>query len=150
MQIEITSCTGEQLPEILAIFNDSIRHSTALYEYNEMTGEDMERWYAAKTSGGFPLVGAFGNSGELLGFATFGTFRPRPAYGNTIEHSVYIRKDKRGLGLGKMLLKHIIDRATEMDYHTMIGVIDASNSVSVRLHESLGFELAGKLREVGL
>jgi phosphinothricin acetyltransferase len=84
-----------------------------------------------------------------LGFATYGMFRVRPAYKYSVEHSVYVRKDKRGQGIGKILLKEIIKKAEVQNFHIMVGVIDASNTVSMKLHEKEGFILTGIMKEVG-
>lgn len=149
MEFELKPCTEKQLPEILDIFNDAILNSTALYDYKLRTMETMHAWYADKSSHNHPVVGAFDREGTLLGFATYGMFRVRPAYKYTVEHSVYVRSDKRGLGLGKVLLREIISKAEEQNYHVLVGVIDASNSVSIKLHENEGFVLNGIWKEVG-
>lgn len=142
-------CGPEQLPEILEIFNHAIRTSTALYDYRERTMNDMDSWYADKQSHNHPVVGAFDEEGVLMGFATYGMFRVRPAYKYTIEHSVYVHPERRGKGLGKILLKEIIRWAISQDYHVMVGVIDADNEISRRLHEQEGFVLTGVMTEVG-
>ena len=147
--MQIKPCTEKQLSEILDIFNDAILHSTALYDYKIRTMETMHAWYADKVNHNYPIVGAFDENNLLLGFATYGMFRVRPAYKYTVEHSVYVRPDRRGEGIGKILLKEIIKKAEEQDFHVMVGVIDASNSVSLKLHENEGFVLTGVMKEVG-
>jgi L-amino acid N-acyltransferase len=147
--MQLKSCTEKQLPEILDIFNDAILHSTALYDYKIRTMETMHAWYADKVNHNYPIVGAFDENNLLLGFATYGMFRVRPAYKYTVEHSVYVRPDKRGEGIGKVLLNEIIKKAEEQNFHVMVGVIDASNSVSIKLHENEGFVLTGVMKEVG-
>lgn len=142
-------CGADQLPEILEIFNHAIRTSTALYDYSERTMGDMENWYADKQAHNHPVMGVFDEDGTLMGFATYGMFRVRPAYKYTVEHSVYVHPEKRGNGLGKMLLKEIICLAISQNYHVMVGVIDADNEVSRRLHEQEGFVLTGIMTEVG-
>lgn len=149
MNFQLKPCTEKQLPEILNIFNDAILNSTALYDYKIRNIETMNAWYADKTSHNSPIIGAFDEEGTLLGFATYGMFRIRPAYKYTVEHSVYVRSDKRGLGLGKVLLKEIIIKAEEQNFHVLVGVIDASNDVSIKLHENEGFKLTGIIKEVG-
>lgn len=149
MDFVIKACTEKHLPEILAIFNDAILNSTALYDYKIRTIDTMESWYFDKLKCDYPIVGAFDESGLLLGFSTYGMFRVRPAYKYTVEHSVYVRTDKRGLGLGRVLLREIINEAQKQDYHVLIGVIDASNDVSIKLHEAEGFVLNGVMKEVG-
>lgn len=147
MQIKL--CTVQQLPEILDIFNDAILHSTALYDYKIRTMETMQAWYADKLNQNCPIIGAFDDDTVLLGFATYGMFRVRPAYKYTVEHSVYVRSDKRGGGIGKILLREIIQQAEKQNYHVLVGVIDASNEISIKLHENEGFVLNGIWKEVG-
>jgi phosphinothricin acetyltransferase len=149
MEFELKPCTEQQLPEILAIFNEAILNSTALYDYKIRTMETMHAWYADKLSHNSPIIGAFDDDTTLLGFATYGMFRVRPAYKYTVEHSVYVRADKRGNGLGKVLLREIIKKAQEQNFHVLVGVIDASNEVSMKLHENEGFVLTGVMKEVG-
>ncbi len=147
--MDIRPCTEKQLAEILAIFNDAILNTTALYDYKTRTMETMYAWYDDKINNGYPVVGAFNDNGMLLGFATYGMFRVRPAYKYTVEHSVYVRADMRGKGIGKVLLKEIIRKAEGQNFHVMVGVIDASNEISLKLHENEGFVLTGIMKEVG-
>ena len=147
--MQIKPCTEKQLPEILDIFNDAILNSTALYDYKIRTLETMYAWYDDKLAHNYPVTGAFDEAEILLGFATYGMFRVRPAYKFTVEHSVYVRPDKRGQGIGKVLLREIIKTAESQDFHVMVGVIDVSNYVSIKLHENEGFVLTGIMKEVG-
>jgi len=134
---------------ILAIFNDAIVNSTALYDYKPRAPESMGPWFATKRSNGFPVIGAEDDAGQLLGFASYGSFRAWPAYKYSVEHSIYIHPDHRGAGLGRTLLEALIVAARERDVHTMIGGIDASNAASIALHTRLGFEHAGTIRQAG-
>ena len=149
MKFTIKTCTEEQLPEIREIFNEAILHSTALYDYKLRSMEFMVNWYAEKQKGNYPIVGVFDHENSLLGFGTYGSFRVRPAYKYTIEHSVYVRKDQRGNGIGTLLLKEIITIAAEQNYHVLIGGIDAANLESIRLHEKEGFVFNGIIRQAG-
>ena len=149
MEYKLRSCTEQQLPEIQDIFNEAILYSTALFDYKPRTGDVMVKWYEEKQNGNYPVIGLFDHGNTLLGFATYGSFRARPAYKYTIEHSVYVRSDKRGLGIGTILLKEIINAAEVNDFHVMIGGIDASNLASIRLHEKEGFEFCGLIKQSG-
>src|SRR5262245_1225911 len=104
-------------PAILGILNDAILNSTALYDYQPRTLQNMAAWFKSKEDGGFPVIGAIDARGELSGFASYGTFRERPAYKYTIEHSVYVHAERRGLGIGVALMRALIARATEQQYH---------------------------------
>ena len=147
--MELRPCTEKQLPEILDIFNDAILNSTALYDYKTRTMDMMHAWYADKQNHQYPVIGAFDEKDTLLGFSTYGMFRVRPAYKYSVEHSVYVRADKRGNGLGKILLQEIIKKAEEQDFHVMVAGIDAANEVSIKLHEQLGFEFCGLIKQSG-
>ena len=149
MEYQIKPVTEQQLPEILDIFNDAILNSTALYDYKTRTMDMMNTWYADKQKGNFPIIGAFDQNNILLGFSTYGMFRVRPAYKYSVEHSVYVRSDKRGNGIGKILLKEIIKKANEQNFHVMVAGIDASNTISILLHEKEGFEFCGFIKQSG-
>jgi L-amino acid N-acyltransferase YncA len=134
---------------ILEILNDAIVTSTALYDYKPRTPENMVTWFQAKQAGGFPVIGAVDDAGTLLGFASYGAFRAFPAYKYTVEHSVYVHKDHRGNGLGRVLMERIIARAREQQKHVLVGAIDIANTGSIALHEKLGFVHAGTVRQAG-
>ena len=134
---------------ILAIFNDAIANTTALYDYKPRTDASMAGWFEAKAKGNYPVIGIESAGGELMGFASYGPFRAWPAYKYTVEHSVYVDARFRGQGVGRALLGAVIAAAGKQDYHVMVGGIDASNAVSIKLHESLGFTHAGTVRHAG-
>jgi phosphinothricin acetyltransferase len=134
---------------ILDIFNDAIVNSTALYDYRPRAPASMVGWFGAKEAGNFPVIGAIDDSGALWGFASYGTFRAWPAYKYTVEHSVYVQRDRRGRGVGRALLQALVDRATAQQLHVMVGGIDLGNAASIRLHEALGFTHAGTIRQAG-
>ena len=98
--MQLVTCTHQaHAAAILDILNEAIATSTALYDYRPRTAESMIAWFRGKELGGFPVIGAVGASGELFGFASYGTFRAWPAYKYTVEHSVYVHKQHRGMGI---------------------------------------------------
>jgi phosphinothricin acetyltransferase len=134
---------------ILDIFNEAIVNSTALYDYQTRTPDSMRVWFDYKHQKNYPVIGLETPAGELMGFASYGEFRVRPAYKYTVEHSLYVDHRFRGQGVGRALLTAIIDAAQRQDYHVMVGGIDASNAASIALHERLGFTHCGTVRESG-
>lgn len=148
--MEFVTCTYEaHAGEILSILNEVIINSTALYDYKPRTPESMSVLFQVKQAANFPIIGAISPAGELAGFASYGTFRAWPAYKYSVEHSVYIRKDHQGSGLGLALMQRLIAKAVKQQYHVMIGGIDESNVASVALHKKLGFIHAGTIRHAG-
>ena len=147
--MKFVDCQEKHLPEILEILNECIINSTSLYDYNPRTLEDAQKWFKHKTKKGFPIIGLLNIDGTMAGFASFGDFRHFPAYKYTVEHSIYVHKNFRGLRLGDLLLGAIVERAEKEDYHTIIGAIDSENQISIKLHENHGFEQCGFIKEAG-
>ena len=147
--MNIVDVGREHAGAILAIFNEAIVTSTALYDYKPRTLASMEHWFDEKERGTYPVIGLVDDAGRLLAFGSYGVFRQRPANKYTVEHSVYVDKSQRGKGYGRAILAELIQRARCQDYHCMIAAIDSENTVSIALHEKLGFDKCGELRQVG-
>jgi L-amino acid N-acyltransferase len=148
--MRLVECTlAENGPAILAILNEAIVSSTALYDYRPRELASMSPWFEAKARASFPIWGALDDDGELLGFATYGTFRAWPAYKYSVEHSVYVQQAARGRGVGKQLMLRLVESAKEQQLHTMIGGIDADNAQSIAFHEQLGFTHCGTIKQAG-
>lgn len=148
---QLVHCTPERhASAILDIFNHAIATSTALYDYHPRPPEQMASWFASKQAGDLPVIGLEDAQGQLLGFASYGPFRPQPAYKYTMEHSVYVHHGQRGRGLGRQLMEALIAEARARgNVHALVGAIDAANTGSRTLHEKLGFTLVGSLPQVG-
>jgi L-amino acid N-acyltransferase len=144
----IDDSSRQDLPEILAIYNEVIRNSTAVYTELELSPERGELWFESKRAGGYPFIVSKDASG-ITGFGTFAEFRAPPCYQHTVEHSVHVRRDCRGKGIGRKLVTELMTRASAMQKHIMIAGIDADNVASIKLHESLGFVNVGHFYEVG-
>ena len=148
--MRLVFCTHDSHAEpILAIFNDAILHSTALYEYAPRTLVSMRTWFDTKAARGFPIVGVETDEGTLMGFGTYGVFRDRPAYKYTVEHSIYVDERFRRRGVGRRLLDALIDAARAQQVHVLVGGIDAANTASIALHEQLGFVHCGTVHQAG-
>jgi len=147
--MRIIDCTLEHADTVLAILNDAIINSTALYDYVPRTPEMIANWFESKRIGNLPIIGAIDDANQLLGFATYGPFRNFPAYKYTVEHSLYITSSLRGKGIGTLLMRELIDRAVQQQLHVLVGAIDSSNAPSIALHEKFGFRLVGTMPQVG-
>ncbi len=148
--MKLVACSYQRhAAAILAILNEAIENSTALYDYRSRTPESMVSWFGAKEAGGFPVVGLESPQGELLGFGSYGTFRAWPAYKYTVEHAVYVHHTHRQGGIGTTLMRELISRAKAQQIHVMIGGIDATNAGSISMHTKLGFVHAGTIKQAG-
>ena len=148
MSFTISAAAPTQLSEIRDIYNEVIRNSTAVFSDVEVTLANREAWFEEKRTAGFPVLAAVDPSG-VVGFGTFGEFRSWPGYRFSVEHSVHVRADYRGRGVGSALVQALVREAARMQKHVMIGGIDAQNVTSISLHEKLGFQVVGELKEVG-
>lgn len=140
---------SRDLSSIHELLNEVILTSTALYDYHPRPLEQVRQWMIDKLEAGLPLRVAIDDHETLLGFTTFGAFRPHPAYKYTVEHSIYVHAHARGRGVGDKLLADIIECATYHDKHLMIGAIDADNAASIALHTKHGFTSAGTIEQAG-
>ncbi|MBB6327197.1 phosphinothricin acetyltransferase [Algoriphagus iocasae] len=148
MSLVIRDAMEMDIPEILKINNHEILNSTVNYDYEPKSLEFQMDWFHQKTKAGFPILVAE-KDGKVIGFATYGSFRPKPSYQFTIEHSVYLHPNNRGIGVGKLLMEKLILIAKNQGYHLMVGGIDANNLQSLEFHKKLGFLEVGRFKEVG-
>ncbi|HZE85062.1 MAG TPA: GNAT family N-acetyltransferase [Puia sp.] len=146
--ITIRAAREADLPSILAIYNDIILTTTAVYQYEPQSMDMRKAWYEGRLKDGLPIFVAE-SGGQILGFSSYGPFRAWPAYKYTVENSVYVSAEQRGKGIGKLLIAPLIDAAGKSDLHAIIASIDASNDASLRLHRSFGFEEVAHFKQVG-
>lgn len=148
MDIEIRDADEADLEGILAIYNDAVANTTAIWNETEVDLGNRRDWLAARRGRGFPVLVAR-RGDEVLGYASYGDWRAFDGYRHTVEHSVYVHAGARGLGIGRRLMTALIDRAAASGLHVMIAGIEADNAASIRLHEALGFRHVGRFEEVG-
>lgn len=146
--VEIREAVAADMAAILPIYNDAVVNTTAVYDYSPRTIEAQEKWYAAKREQNLPVLVAT-DGGTVVGFASYGPFRPWPAYLYTVENSIYVDPAQRGKGIGGALLGPLIERAQKAKLNTMVAGIDASNAVSIKLHKRFGFVEIGHFKQVG-
>jgi phosphinothricin acetyltransferase len=145
---DLTDATEADLEGVVGIYNEVIANTTAVFANVPVTVDERRRWWQARTAQGYPVLIARDERG-VVGFGSFGDFRAWPGYRFTVEHTLHVRADARGRGIGTQMLRALVGRARALGKHVMIAGIDADNAGSIRLHERLGFTRAGMLREVG-
>jgi L-amino acid N-acyltransferase len=133
---------------ILEIFNEALVNTTAVYSYKPATYEEQLRWYHHKIEESYPVYVAQIED-QIVGYASYGSFRSRPAYKYTIESSIYVDHKYRNHGYGKQLLLRLIEQAELEGYATMIAGIESSNEPSIGLVKACGFFHVGTIRKAG-
>lgn len=146
--IQIRTALESDLEAMLEIYNDVIVNTTAVYDYEPHTLEMRRQWFRIKEAQGFPVFVAEDN-GRVVGFSSIGPFRAWAAYKYSVENSVYVAADQRGKGIGKKLIEPLISTSEQLNMHTIIAGIDATNEASIQLHRSLGFKEVARFKEVG-
>ncbi|MGH8132616.1 MAG: GNAT family N-acetyltransferase [Steroidobacteraceae bacterium] len=146
--MQVRDASDPDLPVLVAIYNDVLATSTAMFSSVPVSLADRRQWWSARLAQGYPVLVAAEPDG-VLGFATFGDFRAGLGYRFTVEHSLHVRADRRGQGIGAQLLEALFLRAAALSKHMMIAGVDAANVASIRFHERHGFQQAGHLHEVG-
>ena len=132
---------------IRGIYNLEVTTSTVTFDLVPRTLEEQRQWLA-EHSGAHPAVVAH-DGAEVVGFASLSPFRDRPAYATTVEDSVYVRRDRHGGGVGRLLLDELVRLAAGHGFHTVMARIVGGHEASVALHRGCGFEHVGVEREVG-
>ena len=131
-----------------AIYNLEVLETTVTFDLVPRSLPDQQTWID-QHSGGHPAIVAVDDADTVLGFASLSPFKPRAAYAPTVEDSVYVHRDGRGLGIGELLLREILSLGTDHGFHSVIARIVGGHDASIALHRKCGFEEIGCEREVG-
>src|SRR5215218_6169128 len=133
---------------VLDIYNYAVAQTTAVWSDEPSDLASRQTWFEERSQRGLPVLVAE-SAGRLVGFASFGEFRPWTGYRHTVENSVYVAPRLHGQGVGRTLMEALIDRGVALGRHVMVAGIEATNIASLRLHSSLGFREVGRLPQVG-
>lgn len=131
-----------------AIYNREVLESTVTFDMVERSLDEQRAWIAEHT-GAHAAVVAIADAATVVGFGSLSPYRPRPAYAPTVEDSLYVHRDHRGRGYGRMLLEDLLRRARDHGFHSVIARIVGGHEASIALHAACGFAYAGTEREVG-
>ncbi len=138
---------------IRSIYNHEVLSTTATFDLVPRSLDDQQQWLSAR-SGAFSAVVAVETDDEtgeadVVGFAALSPYRERAAYRTSVEDSVYVRRDRAGRGIGRLLLTALLDIADQSGFHAVFARIESSGEASRALHAACGFRLVGVEREVG-
>jgi len=147
--IAIRDATMQDAEAIRAIYNDAVINTTAIFDYTPREPQAQRDWMQMKADQKLPVLVATDETGSVVGYSSFGAFRAFPAFLYTVENAIYIAPERRGQGIGPKLLGALIEVAAGRGLRTMVAAITAENAASLHLHEKLGFERAGLIRDSG-
>ena len=133
---------------IRAIYNLEVTETTVTFDLVARTLDQQLDWLV-EHSGGHPAVVAVDPAGAVMGFGSLSSYKERPAYFPTVEDSVYVHREHRGAGVGRLVLAELLALAQTYGYHSVVARIVGGHDASISLHSAHGFELVGIEREVG-
>jgi phosphinothricin acetyltransferase len=137
--------------QIRQIYNYEVSNTTATFDLVPRSLADQQQWIADR-NGAFAAIVAvdpLDERGDIVGFGSLSPYKERAAYRTSVEDSVYVRRDRNGQGIGKLVLKELLRVAAVSGFHAVFARISAASEASIALHRSCGFELVGIEREVG-
>ena len=146
--IIVRDAVESDLPGILEIYNAAVLNETSIWNDDVADLENRRAWWKDRTSSGFPVVVA-DLDGSVVGYGTFGVFRPNQGYRFTVEHSMYVASSVQRRGIGSVLLTRLIAEARRTNKHIMVGGIASDNLPSIALHQRFGFAETGRMPQVG-
>ena len=132
---------------IRAIYNPEVTGSTVTFDLVPRSLEDQQRWLN-EHSGAHPAIVADDN-GVIAGYGSLTAYKERPAYRTSVEDSVYVHRDHRGKGVGRLLLDALVEMASDHGFHAVFARIVGGHEASITLHQQCGFFIIGTEREVG-
>lgn len=142
----VRPATESDVPAIAAIYNHAVLHTCASADEEPQPEPLRLAWLARHERQGLPVLVAE-VQGQVVGWSSLSLYHQRAAYRYTLEDSVYVAPEAQGRGVGTALLRPLLARATSLEMHRVVALIEAGNRASVRLHEALGFVHAGRLTE---
>ena len=149
--MELRDATDADAAAINAIYNATVGTTTVAWTEEHESVDIRRDWLEKQAHLDHPVLVAV-EADEVVGFASYDDFRDSskwPGYRFTVEHTIHVRQDHQGAGVGGHLLRALIVRATHAGMHVMIGAIDAENTDSIRFHERHGFAVVARLPETG-
>lgn len=148
--MHVRTATVADAEAIRAIYNVEVETSTVTFDLTPRSLAEQRSWISDR-SGAHAVVVAIDDEadGEVVGFGSLSPYKERAAYSTSVEDSVYVHRDHRGRGVGRLLLGELVERAGAHGFHALFARIVADHDASIELHLRMGFEVVGHERQVG-
>ena len=150
-EVQVRPGVEADLEALTDLYNHYVRETPITFDTAVFTAEERRPWLLSHPEDGPHRlkVAADADTQEILGYATSSPYRPKPAYGTSVEVTVYVAPHAGGRGIGTLLYKALFASLAGEDLHRAYAGIAQPNEASTRLHERLGFRHVGTYREVG-
>ncbi|MDT0413385.1 MULTISPECIES: GNAT family N-acetyltransferase [unclassified Streptomyces] len=153
-KVQVRAGREGDLPQLTEIYNHYVTETPITFDTVPFTADQRMDWFRAHPTGGphrLLVAHAPGRpaGADVLGYATSGAFRSKPAYATSVEVSVYCRPGEGGHGLGTRLYTALFASLAGEDVHRAYAGIALPNPASLALHDRFGFRHLGTYAEVG-
>lgn len=135
--------------QICEIYNHEVMHTAATFDLVPRSLADQQEWIAARSGAFATIVAVDTDEGGVVGFVALSPYKERAAYRTSVESSVYVRRDRHGQGIGRLLVDELLSTAKLSGFHAVFARINATSEASIALHRRCGYEVVGTEREVG-
>jgi len=150
-EVQVRPGVEGDLEALTEIYNHYVRETSITFDTAAFTPEERRPWLLSHPEDGpYRLMVAVATEPqEILGYATSSPYRAKPAYGTSVETTVYVAPHSGRRGIGTLLYKALLDALSGEDLHRAYAGIAQPNEASTRLHERFGFRYVGTYHEVG-
>jgi L-amino acid N-acyltransferase len=136
--MKIREATLSDISAITDIYNEVILTTNAIYRESKVNTDDRVKWFNQRVDSGFPVIVAEINS-EIVGYGAFNDFRFGEGYSGTVEHSLHVKSENRGNGVGGAIMAQLLAIALKQNRKIMVAGIDSENTRSIEFHKRFGF-----------
>lgn len=146
--VVIREARETDISSIQLIYNQGIEDRIATLETEVKDYTYMKDWFD-KHNGRYKIIVAE-NELQLAGWASLNQYNNRCAYDGVADISVYISREYRGKGLGKLLLDELQTLAKENGFHKMVLFTFPFNQLGQGLYKKMGFREVGVFKNQGI
>ena len=143
----IRSAKIEDASAICDIYNYYVLNTIITFEEILVSEKEMQQRISSIMKS-YPWLVYLENN-KVVAYAYATQWKSRSAYNSTVESAIYVKQGFEGKGIGSILYKNLIQILKENRFHSILGGIALPNNHSIALHEKLGFQNVGQLKEVG-
>jgi phosphinothricin acetyltransferase len=147
--IQVRPASDGDFAPLIEIYNHYVLHSGATFDLEPVPPDEARMFFGHYSHAGPHRLLVAARGEQVVGYATSGRLRSRPAYNHSVETTVYLHPDEAGHGIGSRLYQQLFAELRSEDLHRAYAVIAVPNPASVALHRRFGFSEVGTMREVG-
>jgi phosphinothricin acetyltransferase len=143
VSVEVAAMESGHWPDVARIYAEGIATGHATFETAVPSWKEWDDAHLAEHR--FVAL----RDGAVVGWVAVSPVSGRCVYAGVVENSIYVAEGARGTGLGRLLLERLATSTEEAGIWTIQTGIFPENTISLRVHEAVGFEIVGRRRRIG-